>query len=286
MGWTSHDVVQKIRNSTGVFKVGHAGTLDPLATGVLLICCGKATKITSYLSELEKEYVAVVRFGMVTDTDDAYGNILERKDVKVSREKVQAILPYFVGDIYQKPPMYSAVKLGGKRLYQIARNGQVVERKSRLIHISSIDILGMEKNDLNIRVTCSKGTYLRSLAFDLGEQLGCGAHIAALQRERVGEFHVQESIQIGMFRKSESRDLLTRHLISMNDALQHMPMVRIDTLGRKRIEHGTQISWKHVIEPDEWHCHQKKVRIISEDQRLIGLGMIDESLVRPQQILV
>lgn len=196
-GWSSFDVVKKIRNHLKVKKVGHAGTLDPFATGVLLICTGKATKKVSQLMGQKKEYVTEIELGKTTDTYDCTGVVVkETTDVNINREKVEQICQRFVGESYQIPPMYSAIKVGGKRLYQLARQGKTIARTPRKICIYEMEVLDFENPIIKLRVVCSKGTYLRSLAFDIGELTGYGAHLKSLVRTRIGNFHIESSYSI------------------------------------------------------------------------------------------
>ena len=174
-GWTSQDCVSKLRGILGERRIGHAGTLDPLATGLLVVLVGRATRAAAFAEAETKEYVAAFRPGIVTDTQDITGNLLRSSDVLPSEEDVRAALPRFTGEIEQIPPMYSAIKINGRKLYDIARRGGEVEREARRITIHSIDYLGQENGDHLLRIRCSKGTYIRTLCHDLGEYLGCGA---------------------------------------------------------------------------------------------------------------
>jgi len=199
-GWTSFDVVKKIRNTVKVKKVGHAGTLDPFATGVLLVCTGKATKQVSRLMGMEKEYVAELELGKESDTYDPTGVITENGELRdIARDEIDAVCASFTGEIQQVPPMYSAIKVEGQRLYKLARQGIVIEREARSVHIHSIDVLLYEAPLLRIKVVCSKGTYIRSLAHDIGRVLGCGAYLTKLTRTRVGEYTLEDAHTIPEF---------------------------------------------------------------------------------------
>ncbi|MFQ6091876.1 MAG: tRNA pseudouridine(55) synthase TruB [bacterium] len=291
-GLTSHEVVTTVRRMVGGSKVGHTGTLDPLATGVLLLCVGKATRIAPYLTNEEKEYVATIRLGVTTDTFDADGEVLEQREVTVSVEDVRQALRSFVGKIEQIPPMFSAVRHSGKRLYQLARAGETVEREARQVHISGIDLIDFQDNDLTVRVHCSRGTYVRSLAVDIGENLGCGAHIVALQRTRVGRFRLEQSLALEQVERLAAETVLSRHMVSMNEALVHLAEVRVGGRARRRIEHGAPVAWKDVATPVRWTSGQKTVRILGSDDTLLALGTIElvgcESSpdLRPIRVLV
>lgn len=195
-GFTSHDVVAKLRGILRQKKIGHTGTLDPDATGVLPVCLGSATKLCDMLTEKEKEYIAKVQLGITTDTQDMTGTVLTRKEVKVTEEEVTLAVQSFVGDYEQIPPMYSALKINGKRLYELAREGKEVERKARMVKIHEIEILEMQLPMITMRVGCSKGTYIRTLCHDLGEKLGCGAAMADLERTKSGQFTSDTAITL------------------------------------------------------------------------------------------
>jgi len=196
--WTSQDCVAKLRGVLREKRVGHAGTLDPLATGLLVILVGRATRAAAYAETQEKEYVAAFRPGLVTDTQDITGNLLQRSDVLPSEEEVRAMLPRFTGRIEQIPPMYSAIKINGRKLYEVARKGGTVERAPRDVTIHELEYLGREPNgDHRLRIRCSKGTYIRTLCHDLGQALGCGGCMAALRRTASGAFRIEDAVKIG-----------------------------------------------------------------------------------------
>lgn len=195
-GWTSHDVVAKLRGIYGQRRIGHAGTLDPDATGVLLVGLGRATRLLRFLQEAGKEYEGRVAFGVATDTLDAAGTVLERAEMPVTAADLDGVLDRFRGDIHQVPPMVSAIKVGGRRLHELARAGTEVERAPRPVHISRLEVLDLEPGPFpvaTIRVACSSGTYIRTLAADIGAALGGCAHLAALRRTRVGSFTLDEA---------------------------------------------------------------------------------------------
>ena len=188
-GYTSHDVVAKLRGITGQKKIGHTGTLDPDAVGVLPVCLGKATRLCDLLTDKDKTYETVLLLGQSTDTQDISGQILETNETKeLNEEMVSAAIRSFVGEYEQIPPMYSALKVGGKKLYELAREGKVVERKSRKVKIHEIEILEIQIPRVKMRVSCSKGTYIRTLCHDIGEKLGCGGCMEELTRTRVSRF--------------------------------------------------------------------------------------------------
>ena len=196
-GFTSHDVVAKLRGICRQKKIGHTGTLDPQATGVLPVCLGSATRACEMLTDRTKEYVAELLLGQMTDTQDITGTVLEEKDVKVTEEAVRETVLSFVGDYMQIPPMYSALKVNGKKLCDLAREGKTVERQARPVKILTIDILDVTLPRVRMRVHCSKGTYIRTLCQDIGEKLGCGGCMESLLRTQVSEFLLKDALKIG-----------------------------------------------------------------------------------------
>lgn len=196
-GITSHDVVSKMRRVFHIKKVGHAGTLDPMATGLLLILIGKATKASQYLMSMDKEYVGTVRLGQITDSQDADGEMVEERPVpELTEAGVKAQMKTFLGDQYQMPPMFSAKKINGQKLYKLARQGKTVEREPRVIHISRFEMTNFAPPEISFLVGTSKGAYVRTIAHDLGERLGCGGHLNELRRTAVGQFRVEKSATI------------------------------------------------------------------------------------------
>jgi tRNA pseudouridine55 synthase len=217
-GMTSHDVVDRVRHVLQMKRIGHAGTLDPMATGLLIILVGKATKLSQYLMSLDKEYEGTVRLGITTKTHDAEGEVAATRPVPALTEAdLRAAMATFVGDQYQLPPMFSAKKQDGVPLYKLARKGKEVEREPRFIRVSSFELTRFALPDFDIRLRCSKGTYVRTLAHDLGEKLGCGAHLAALRRTATDRFHVAQAVPLDQF---EALDLpaIRRRLIAACDA--------------------------------------------------------------------
>lgn len=204
--WTSFDVVKKIRGYIKPAKVGHAGTLDPFATGVLLVCTGKGTKKVQELMNLDKEYLATVEFGKTTDTFDVTGIVLKERDCSnVTRDKIQKVCLRFQGEIEQIPPMYSALKVDGERLYKKARRGETVKREPRKVHIYKIEVTDFRNPFLELKVVCSKGTYIRALANDMGELLGCGAFLKELTRTRIGPYKIEDAYSIQKFIQTVKR---------------------------------------------------------------------------------
>lgn len=207
-GWTSHDVVAKIRNHTRVKKVGHCGTLDPLATGLLILLLGKATKLSERLMGQDKFYEGVIRFGESTDSFDADGKLTNSRPIPpLSLDVLNAKAASFVGDILQTPPMVSAVKVAGVPLYRLARKGKTIERKPRLIHIYRFDFDDYHEPEGGFKMACTKGTYIRSIAHELGESIGCGAHLKTLRRTKSGDFDIKDALPMETILKMNSREI-------------------------------------------------------------------------------
>lgn len=195
-GWTSQDVTSRLRRVFNTRRIGHGGTLDPMATGVLPVFVGRATRGVEFFEHARKEYIATLRLGLLTDTEDTTGEVLETRQVQVGRAEVETVLAQFLGKQLQVPPMYSAVKVGGKKLYELARQGKTIERQPREIEILELELLGCRGDDYDLRVVCSKGTYIRTLCKDIGLALGCGGCMAALRRSAAGSYTLQEAVKL------------------------------------------------------------------------------------------
>lgn len=216
---TSHDVVARLRGKLGMKRIGHAGTLDPMATGLLVILVGKATRVSQYLISLDKEYEGTIELGKVTDTQDADGEVMETRPVPpLTEAQVKTAVNSFLGDQYQTPPMYSAVKIDGVPLYKSARKGQEIEREPRFIRVMSWDVLRFASPQIDFRLRCTKGTYVRTLAHDLGQKLGCGAHLSALRRTATDKFHVTQALTMEQI-QALSLPEIEKRLIAPRDAL-------------------------------------------------------------------
>ena len=246
-GWTSHDVVAKLRRLLKIRKIGHTGTLDPAATGVLLVCIGKATRVAEYLVEREKEYRAVLRLGETTDTQDGTGQVLERHDVgDMTKPQLRAVMQRFTGDILQVPPMYSAIKINGATLYKLARTGQTIPRPARPVHISHIGIGDIRGTDVTLDVTCSKGTYIRTLCHDIGAALGIGGHMHQLTRLRVGSFQRTHALTIETVEQLHREQRLESTLYHADDILHDFPAVDVVEPTVTRVRHGCGIRAEEV----------------------------------------
>lgn len=222
-GMTSHDVVQRVRRVSGVRRIGHTGTLDPLATGVLVLCIGRATRLSEYLLEQAKTYETSVRLGQTTTTYDAEGEVVAERPIAVDEATIAAALEAFRGEIAQRPPAYSAVKQDGVPLYKLARQGVAVERPLRHVTVYALELLAWREPLLDLRVHCSSGTYIRALAHDLGEALGCGGYVTALRRTAVGAFRADESVPL----ETLQADTWQTHLLPGDAAVAHLPRLAV-----------------------------------------------------------
>ena len=269
---TSHDVVLQIRKVFHTRKVGHAGTLDPFATGLLILCLGEATKIVRYLVDCDKEYVAVMKLGETTDTQDYTGQVVEQKAVPALIQiELAQVFTCFVGEIAQTPPMYSARRVQGKRLYQLAREGKTVERQTRSVTITALEILECTPPYIRFRVICSKGTYIRVLAHDIGQTLGCGAHLVELERTRIGQFSLQEACSLEQLSSMSQDHDRGNSLLSIDQALTFFPSATLDETVAKRLAHGTRI-YQRTQEHGHLADHEELVRVYNPSGKFIALA--------------
>ena len=238
-GWTSQDVTARLRRVYATRRIGHGGTLDPMATGVLPVFVGRATRGVEFFEHAEKTYETVLLLGRTTDTQDVTGATLAEKPVHLSPADIEKVLPRFRGDILQVPPMYSALKINGKKLYELARKGQEVERQPRPITVFELTNLGFDGTRLSLRVRCSKGTYIRTLCQDIGDALGCGGCMEALRRVRAGEYGIQEAVPLEKLLESETPE---RYLRSLDTMFAHCPAVTLTPNQEKRCRNGNPFS--------------------------------------------
>jgi len=302
-GWTSHDVVARLRRVLKTKRIGHTGTLDPFATGVLVMLVGKATRLAQFLDKDGKEYEAVVRFGYETDTGDRTGQeskVPDKSQVQGPRskveepsvllEKVRNILPKFTGEIEQVPPMYSAKKVAGKKLYELARKGVEIERKAVKVTIEKLEVLepssdlgpwtldsGLPTWDLGLTVACSAGTYIRTLAEDIGRAVGTGAHLAELRRTRAGRFKLERAVTL---EELEALENPAEILVSMNESVSHLPEIKLDDDELVKIRNGVKIPAR-IDTPGV-----QIVRLTAAGDELIAMGFHDENerVIRPRLV--
>ena len=238
-GWTSQDVTARLRRVFGTRRIGHGGTLDPMATGVLPVFVGRATRGVEFFEHAEKTYETVLRLGLTTDTEDISGTVLTEQDAFVTGEELEAVLARFRGEILQVPPMYSALKVGGQKLVDLARKGRTVERQPRPVTIHELTMLGMEADGIHLRVRCSKGTYIRTLCKDIGEALGCGGCMAALRRTQAGEYTIAEAVPLQTLLDSEDPGQYLRPVDTM---FRNHPAVTLTPNQEKRCRNGNAFS--------------------------------------------
>lgn len=268
-GYTSHDVVAKLRGILKQKKIGHTGTLDPQAQGVLPVCLGKGTKLCDLLADHDKEYEAVLRLGITTDTQDMEGNVLQESSVQVSEEEVRTCILSFQGEQMQVPPMYSALKVNGKKLYELAREGKVVERKARPVTFHKIEVLWMELPKVKIRVQCSKGTYIRTLCNDIGEKLGCGGCMEELLRTRVERFALEDAVKLDEVQKAMEEGTVDSLILSVDRIFDQYPTAKTTTQGDLLVHNGNRLFSELLQEEPE--AESGYVRVYDSEDAFIGL---------------
>lgn len=266
-GYTSHDVVAKLRGILHMKKIGHTGTLDPDAEGVLPVCLGKATRLVEMLTEKEKTYEALLHLGIETDTQDMTGTVLAQREVCASKEAVEEVILSFLGDQMQVPPMYSALKVGGKKLYELAREGKEIEREARPVHFSEIRILEMKLPLVRLLVTCSKGTYIRTLCHDIGKKLGCGGCMEALIRIRSGKFSIEESVTLSQVQEAAEAGTVSELVIGIEELLSDYPRVQCTPEGDRLLLNGNPIKEGFLLKDSP----NAQVRMCTSDGRFVGI---------------
>ena len=283
-GMSSNDIMQKVKRIFQANKAGHTGALDPLATGMLPICLGEATKFSQFLLDADKRYLVTAKLGERTDTSDAEGQIVETRDVNVKTSEILTALEQFRGDILQVPTMFSALKHNGKPLYEYARQGITVERKARPITIFELNFIEYNAPYLTLEVHCSKGTYIRTLVDDLGEVLGCGAHVTMLRRTAVADYPTEKMLDWNALQSlAEQQDLalLDALLLPMDTAVAKLPALTLDENQTQGIGFGQRIKF------DNPNRLQGQVRLFSHENRFLGVAVIDENnVIRPQRLVV
>lgn len=278
IGYSSNQALQKVKWLFQAAKAGHTGTLDPMATGVLPICLGEATKFAQYLTDADKTYLATIQLGVTTTTADSEGEVLVEKPVNVSASQLEQACAQFIGEIMQVPPMYSALKVDGKALYEYARQGVEIARKARQLTIHSIALQSLGNNIASVLVTCSKGTYIRTLAEDIGQVLGCGAHLAGLRRTETAGYAVEETITIEAL---EAMELAKRDeiLMPVDTAIEDLPAVILDEDAAYYLRQG-QAVWQAGQIPDS------ELRLYDEANQFIGLGyLLEDGKVAPKRLV-
>jgi tRNA pseudouridine55 synthase len=283
-GWTSHDVVNKARRILQEKKIGHTGTLDPLATGVLVLCIGKATRIVRYLESDDKAYIAELRLGITTDTLDSQGKVLDKREyTPPSLERVKEVLAGFKGQIRQRPPAFSALKVSGVPSYRLARQGTSPKHDERTVTIRSIDLMDFQDPLVKFSVHCSKGTYIRTLCADIGERLGMGAHLALLIRTRAGRFTLEQAISLEQLSDMAAGVGTASALISAEQALQELFSVTVDRSAADQIAHGKSLVVSSGDLPDGT---PNPIRILGYDGQLLAVARVRDRLLQPETVLI
>ena len=283
-GMSSNDIMQKVKRIFQANKAGHTGALDPLATGMLPICLGEATKFSQFLLDADKRYLVTAKLGERTDTSDAEGQIVETHEVKVKTPEILTALEQFRGDILQVPTMFSALKYNGKPLYEYARQGITVEREARPITIFELNFIEYNAPYLTLEVHCSKGTYIRTLVDDLGEVLGCGAHVTMLRRTAVADYPTEKMLDwnaLQALAESQDLSLLDALLLPIDTAVEKLPTLTLNESQTQGIGFGQRIKF------DNPNSLQGQVRLFSHENRFLGVALIDENnVIRPQRLVV
>ncbi len=284
-GMTSHDVVAKIRKLLKQKRVGHAGTLDPAASGVLPICVGQATRVAEYLSKSGKAYTAEIVFGIVTDTYDSEGAVIRTSSVEnLSLAQIEEALPHFTGPQMQLPPRYSAIKLQGQPAYKRVRAGEEVSLEPRPIIISQLNILSWQPSRLTLAIECSKGTYIRSLAYDLGEYLNCGAYLDKLVRTRSGPFTLSESITLEQLADAVTSETVENHLYPPDKVLQDYPALVLDAVTTQHVQHGNAFKY----DAQRAYTHAQLARVYDEAGHFLAIAEWDaqQEIWKPKKVFV
>lgn len=288
-GYTSHDVVAKLRGILKQKKIGHTGTLDPDAEGVLPVCLGNATKLCDILTDRSKTYQAVLLLGTTTDTQDITGTVLSQRPVTAGEEEIRKAILSFQGSYDQIPPMYSALKIGGKRLYELAREGIEVPREARKVEIHSIEIeeLDILTGQVTITVGCSKGTYIRTLCHDIGEQLGCGGCMKSLLRTRAGEFHISKSLKINEIADKINEGNLDEYIKKADEMFAGYPGINVKQEFDKQLYNGNFLSADQIIQEDI-DISAERIRVYDWQDNFVGLyeGRPDERIMKPYKMFL
>lgn len=278
-GFTSHDVVAKLRGICKQKKIGHTGTLDPDAVGVLPVCLGSATRLCDMLTDKDKEYIAVFRLGITTDTQDISGRVLEEREVTVSEEEAVKAIKSFQGELLQVPPMYSALKVNGKRLYELAREGKEIERAARPVTVYEIEVLEKNMPEFTIRVKCSKGTYIRTLCHDIGQKLQCGAAMISLVRTKAGCFEIEKSYTLLQLQELSDEGKLNEAIVPVEKMFENLPAVMVKESSYKALVNGNQLKASGLTGmPDgEDVTSYEEMRVYNHEGRFFGIYRYDKN---------
>ncbi len=272
-GPTSFGVVQKLRDILNYKRIGHTGTLDPFASGLLVCCFGRGTKIVQFISFWNKEYVGKIKLGEVTDTYDSYGKIVKKTEgFAFEEDRIKSVVDSFKGEIWQTPPLYSAIKYKGKKLYQFAREGKEVKIKKRKVNIENIEIIKIKLPFIWIKVRCSKGTYIRSLGYEIGKKLGCGAFLFSLSRTKVGPFELKDSLTLGLIRKTKEAGKLDKIVIPIEKALEDIPSLVVWDRSKNKIRHGQEIKVKDIKSVKKDFSKNDRLALKDDSGKILAIG--------------
>lgn len=308
-GFTSHDVVAKMRGILKMKKIGHTGTLDPEAEGVLPVCLGKGTKLVELITDKDKTYEAVLKLGIVTDTQDLTGEVLKVSEVKVGLPELTAVILSFIGEYDQLPPMYSAIKVNGKKLYELARQGKEIERDTRRVVIHDIRILEYSESEqeVTVSVDCGKGTYIRTLLHDIGKELGCGGTMKSLTRTRVGSFHLKEALKLSEVEELVRNDRISEHILPVEELFRDYRKIIVEKEYDRFLHNGNALSIDKLrkqdvdelilprkkapdkeLEASELTQPDIRVRVYDSEQDFIGIYRYDpkENIFRPVKMFL
>lgn len=270
-GWTSHDVVGKLRGILRERRIGHSGTLDPMATGLLVVFAGRATRAVEFAEADSKEYIAGLRLGVSTDTQDTTGNVLNICEALPSKDELIAAANGFLGEISQIPPMYSAIKINGKKLYELARRGEIVERSPRKVTISKLELVGEDKSDYILDIHCSKGTYIRTLCSDIGDKLGCGGCMSSLRRVKAGVFSITQAHTMEQIQAAADSGGLDGIIIPVDTLFTDKPKLTVNEFEEKKLRNGNTIKTKSA---------DGTYRVYSESGEFLLLAEVKDNLLK------
>ncbi len=282
-GYTSFDVVAKLRTILGIRKIGHTGTLDPDATGVLPVCIGKATKVCDLLTDKDKTYEAIMQLGITTDTQDLSGKVLSSSEVSTSEDMVREVISHYVGKQWQTPPMYSAKKVNGKKLYEYARAGEIIERKPVEIYVYEIEILSMNLPEVSLKIHCSKGTYIRTLIHDIGQELGCGAAMKSLKRTQVSQFLLSESLTLSQIEVFVNKGVIESYILPIDEVFSNLPQIIATDVATNKLRNGNKISLNEV---EGSVCEGNRVRLYLSDNRFVGIFVCVSGMLKPEKMFL
>ncbi len=292
VGMTSTQAVGKIRRALNANKIGHGGTLDPLASGVLPLALGEATKTVNYAQDASKIYEFTVTWGEQRTTDDAEGDVIQSSDTRPTQEQIEALIPEFIGSIEQTPPQFSAIKIDGERAYDLAREGQAVDIKSRIVHIYDLEVISHDENETAFKCTCGKGTYIRSLARDMGQKLGCFGYISALKRTKVGPFDLKDAISLDFFEQMGDNTALEDVILPLQTVLDDIPALALKEQEAVALKHGRSLSLMAKSDLErltalglDWKSDDQTIILATYEGQALALVTVYGAEIKPLRVL-